>query len=73
MKNRKKEIKNIDRQEFRVKLLMSGEDKKKIDDADQFLHERYNLRRNDVLRCFLTNHLSDGRILLLMGFTPKKK
>lgn len=73
MKNCKKEVKSDGRNEFRVKLLMSDEDKKKIEDADQFLRERYDLRRNDVLRRFLTNHLSDGRILLLMGFTPKKK
>lgn len=73
MKKSKNFVKNEKRTEFRVKLLMTKEEKNSIIEADNILHERYDLKRNDVLRQFLTNSLSDSRILLLLGFTPKRK
>lgn len=45
----------------------------KIHADDKMLRERYGITRNDVVRRLLTESLSDGRILFLMGFTPKKK
>lgn len=73
MKNQKKTEKKVERSKFRLSLLMTEEEKASIHNADLVLQDRYHLGRNEIIRRFLLNHLTDGRILLLMGFTPKKK
>lgn len=68
-KSQKKEA----RRKFRIGLLMTEQEIGKIHADDKMLRERYGITRNDVVRHLLTESLSDGRILFLMGFTPKKK
>lgn len=54
------------------RLSMTDEEKRKIHENESILQERYGIRKADVLRKFLVEHLSDGKILFLMGFTPKR-
>lgn len=52
---------------------MTDEEKSSLKTREKNLKEKYGVKKTDVIRCFLVDHLDNGKILFLMGFFPPKK
>lgn len=73
MKKVQKTRQNVTKSDYQIgRLSLTADEKEKIRENEAILKERYGIRKADVLRKLLCDHLSDGKILFMMGFTPKK-
>lgn len=73
MKKVSKNTKVVTKTDYSIgRISISDVEKEKIRNNESILKERYGIRKADVLRRLLCDHLADGKILFLMGFAPKK-